>query len=224
MKFSKIGIVLLFVIGLCFSAAGALESGQAASEDQSPARPGDIMPFGGYDWRVLDVRDNRVLLISDKIIETKAYHNGGATITWEKCTLREYLNGEFYDKFSAAEKAAIAETTIPNEDNQWFGTSGGAATADKIFLLSLEEAVRYFGDSGQLENRPKLKPSYITDQYDSARIAKNASGKALWRWLRSPGNRSDRAAIVNLDGFVYIDGSSVDNYSGGVRPALWLNF
>lgn len=191
---------------------------------QASPQLGDIMTFGGYDWLVFYVQDNRSLIVSEKIIEEKAYHNSGGDISWEECSLRKYLNGEFYDKFSAAERAMIAETTIINDNNQWYGTSGSAATNDKIFLLSIEEVVRYCGDSEQLKDRPKLKPSYISDQYNSERIAENATGKASWWWLRSPGNRNDRAAIVDQVGYIYIDGSSVNNVYGGVRPALWLNF
>jgi hypothetical protein len=44
-------------------------------------------------------------------------------------------------------------------------------------------------------------------------------------WLRSPGNNSNNAAIVNNDGNVNVNGNNVDNVNtnGGLRPALWLN-
>lgn len=62
-------------------------------------------------------------------------------ITWEKCTLRQWLNNEFYNGFSDKEKLAIMTTHL--ED----GRSKGNATYDNIFLLSIDEAKEYFADS-----------------------------------------------------------------------------
>ncbi|GHV39484.1 hypothetical protein FACS189490_03170 [Clostridia bacterium] len=64
---------------------------------------GAVLPFGGYNWRVLDIKDNADLLITENIIEQRPYHNAYKDITWAECSLREYLNGEFYDKFAEAD-------------------------------------------------------------------------------------------------------------------------
>ena len=61
----------------------------------------------------------------------------------------------------------------------------GNATKDRIFLLSIEEVVKYFGDSGQFKNRPK-DAYFIEDQYNSARIAEDADGIVFWWWRRPP--------------------------------------
>jgi len=87
---------------------------------------GDIYPFGGFDWRVLDVENNKALLITEKIIEQRPYNVDWTDITWESCTLREYLNGEFLNKLGVA-KSAIADTDNRNSDNPWHGTVGGRA-------------------------------------------------------------------------------------------------
>ena len=206
---------------------------------------GSIITFGAIEWRVLDVQDDRALLISEYILFERAYHTDGATqneiwvdggiwadgfdwsrlnTTWEHSDIRAYLNGEFLSSFSAADRSRIAEVTNTNIDNQWLGTSGGNDTNDRIFLLSLEEVVRYFGDSGQLWNRPDGGWGWIADQYSDARVAYVAGEAwASWWWLRSPGNGSDTAALVGSDGGVDMNGNGVDNVYGGVRPALWLN-
>jgi hypothetical protein len=120
---------------------------------------GDIIPFGEYDWRVLDVREDMALIITEDIVEKRAYHyeftyvewyESPAEATWETCDLRKYLNGEFLDKLDSSRIVPITNT---NPDNPWYGTNGGNPTADKIFLLSLDEVVGYFGDSGDLKNR-----------------------------------------------------------------------
>jgi len=113
------------------------------------------MRFGGIDWLVLEVSDGKALLLSEQLLEPGRYNDRWDQVTWRSCSLRWYLNGDFYDKtFSEAEKSRIAETTVINNDNQWYGTPGGSDTTDKIFILSIEEVVKYFGDSGQLKNRP----------------------------------------------------------------------
>ena len=201
-----------------------------------------VVPMAGYDWRVLDVHNNRALLLCVNIIEKRPYNKESKEVTWETCSLRGYLNGEFYNNLPGDFKAMIAETKLTNDNNRWYGTSGGDATTDKIFLLSIEEVVKYFGDSGQLENLPNPNPqrraipasaptprtagpltSYINDQYNSARIAQSANGTASWWWLRSPGDGSHSAALVTGYGRVNLYGFLAYGDVGGVRPALWLN-
>ncbi|MDR0249638.1 MAG: DUF6273 domain-containing protein [Oscillospiraceae bacterium] len=174
---------------------------------------------------MLAVEGGKALVITDKIIDFRSYHNT-TSITWADCTIRAYLNGEFYNGFSATDRTKIADTHNVNKDNQWYGTSGGADTTDKIFLLSLEEVVKYFGDSGQLANGNPDDNSYymIDDQYNNARIADNSGYSAAWYWwLRSPGDGSDDAAFVDYDGYVNVNGGIVDYSDNGLRPALWLN-
>jgi len=189
---------------------------------QASPEVGDVIPFGGYDWRVLDVQNNKALIITENVIERIPYDVKYKAVTWETCTIREYLNGEFLQKFTAEEQRHIAETRVSNPDNLWYGTNGGNDTTDKVFLLSLEELVEYFGDSGQLQNRP-ANSSLIDDQYNTARKAMDTSGTVSWWWLRSPGLLSNGAAGVNDGGGVYVFGVGVSLDDGGVRPALWMN-
>jgi len=198
---------------------------------QSPTAPppginaavGDIIEFGGYEWRVLEVRDGNALILNENIIKRRAYNVDGYDTTWEYSSLRSYLNGEFYDSFTQAERTRIVETRNANADNQWFGTAGGSETADRIFLLSLEEVVQYFGDSGQLSSRPSDNAIAIDDRFNSMRTAGERAGHISWWWLRSPGHRSGSAANVGSGGTVNVMGFSVGTFSGGVRPAMWIN-
>ena len=62
--------------------------------------------------------------------------------------MHDYLNGEFYNRFSENEKARIAETRVITNNNPWRqNINGGEDTTDKIFLLSIEEVVEHLGDS-----------------------------------------------------------------------------
>ena len=204
---------------------------------QAVTKVGDIIQFGDWDWRVLDLQDDRALIITEHVIERRPYHVEPAHVTWETCILRRYLNGEFLQKFKEEEQRRIAETSIQNSDNLWFDTKGGKDTTDKVFLLSLEEIDRYFGDSGDYQNKRrktyegqypsgKWVPSdggyAFSNANDSDRIAKH-NNQPPWWWLRSPGDNSFNAAYVNGDGSVFVYGSIALYDTGGVRPALWLN-
>ena len=196
---------------------------------------GSIIRFGSYDWRVLDVQNSRALVLSDEIIERRAYNETYADVTWKSCTLRAYLNGDFHNTFSDEDKSRIIETTNQNANNLWYGTTGGRDTRDKIFLLSLDEVDKYFGNSGDYRSKRSKRQEYGDDKYytdsngwylsnshDSQRMA-NFDNKRAWWWLRAPGFGSIRAAYVISDGAVRVSGLVVDFRSGGVRPALWLN-
>ena len=198
---------------------------------------GDKISFGSYEWRVLEVQNNTALIITEYIIEQRAYHNAYKDITWADCSLRKYLNGEFYDRFTVADKSRIIPVLNKNPDNQWYGTKGGTDTQDSIFLLSIEETVcRYFGDSSSKLYSPGKNQRYWFERKDKnnskriARLEKRKEG-SWWWWLRSPGRVSIKAVYIHGDGNIGIQGNNIlkGNISdgeckGGLRPALWLKF
>ena len=184
----------------------------------------DIVTFGNYRWRVLNINEGRALVITEEIIELRWYNNDFVEITWAECELRNYLNSDFRDTFNHDEKAKIIAVTNSNLNNQWFKTEGGIDTLDSIFLLSLEEVCEYFGDSKEhLLNKGKQK-WLIDDENNRKRQAKYGSEYHWWR-LRSPGYYGRTSASVNSNGNVYVRGNGVygkPRDGGGVRPALWL--
>ena len=106
---------------------------------------------------------------------------------------------------------------------------GGADTQDKLFLLSLEEAMEY-GSYSTLEefyNKGSEKLKAIPTDYAVAQGAYQSSSNTLngtgccWWWLRSPGYYSSSASSVSSDGS--LSDSSVSSDYGAVRPAFWLN-
>lgn len=193
-----------------------------------------IISFAGYNWRVLDIQNDTALIITEDIIEQRPYHAAYKPVTWAECSLRKYLNGEFYDSFSAEDKARIISVINRNHDNQWYGSDGGEDTQDKIFLLSIEEVVcKYFGDSSSLlYNKGKNQRYWFQrkDPNNSKRIAKVLEkGYISWWWLRSPGRLNLKAVYIHGDGNIGIQGNNIlkgnigdGRCIGGVRPALWL--
>jgi len=180
--------------------------------------------IGGIDWIILNVQGSKILLITDRVIDNRPYHQLGNYTTWEFCSLRQYLNNDFYNKLGAV-KAVVTETRNYNPNNLWHGISGGNSTTDKIFLLNLDEVCCYFGDSTANYKRKGSTGSnhYLTDGNDAIRRAKDVSGKAYWWWLRSPGSYSSYAAYIDGKGSVFVSGNDVGRDSGGVRPAMWIN-
>jgi len=187
----------------------------------------DLIHFCNYEWRILERQEGRALLLSEMVLETRMYHNRSENVTWETSDIRRFLNGEFYNSFSASDRARIIEVTNVNNDNQWFGTSGGRDTQDRVFLLSIEEVVRYFGDSGQLNNHVEGS-QFINDMYNIERMGfwVEAGGNLSLDWLlRSPGARENRIIYVRArEGMIDMGGiGAVVNHNRGIRPALWIS-
>ena len=222
---------------------------------------GDIIKFGNYfindnktkepiEWRVLEVSNDRALLITKDAIDCKPYNNESRNITWEECSLRQWLNNEFINQaFSKEEQNEIILTNISNPNNtyfeKWSGKKawGGNNTKDKIFLLSIDEAEKYFKGIKdtvcKATNYAKQQRAYTADFHERLGI-----GNCCW-WLRSPGDSQYhaeppkdfllsffirgpvvgqyRAAFVHSDGTICDIGLNVDCIKFAVRPALYIN-
>jgi hypothetical protein len=195
---------------------------------------GSIILFGGYKWRILDIKENTALIITEYIIEMRPYHDSYKAITWADCSLRNYLNCEFFNKLSKTEQSKIVPVINKNPDNHWYGTKGGKDTNDSIFILSLEEVTcQYFGDSSSKLFNPGKKQRYWferKDENNSKRMAKFEGDKwNSWWWIRTPGRVSVKAVYIHGDGNIGIQGNNIlkgniadGKCVGGVRPVLWL--
>lgn len=199
------------------------------------ANVGDTIKFGKYEqdnnlsngkedieWNVLAKEDNRALLISKYALDCKQYNSTKTDVTWETCSLRKWLNETFMDSaFDDTEKTIVKESKVSADKNPKYSTDPGNATTDKVFLLSINEANKYFGSD---EDRKCIPTEYAkaNGAYTSSGYTKNGVPTCGW-WLRSPGNFQDIAARVYIDGSVRCGGSLVDYDGGCVRPALWIN-
>jgi len=209
---------------------------------------GNIITFGSLQWRVLDVQGLRAFIISEKIIEQRPYHRIYAEIGWEKSSIREYLQNDFIEKtFTPKEAKRIYYSKNITRNNAWYDTYSGNDTFDKVVLLTIEEVVKYFGNSGDLKahkawivdgNKSVFKSGdlvsvvyteseegYILhDQYDSARVAKDTDGVSSTWWTRTPGYNTSSVVVIGSDGVVRMNGNVVTAKTGGVRPAMWIYF
>jgi len=195
-----------------------------ADDDEKNGAQYEKVSFGKYSWRILDKQDDMMLIITEGVIEERPYNENNeeyGIITWENSSIRKYLNSEFLLKFSEEEQNQILLIQVDNPDNVWFETAGGNRTWDKVFLLSLEEADRYFGNGDDYLNivkRPGFN-SLLPSTNDADRVA----AYGTWNWmLRSPGAQGWFVAYIGHGGLVSVAGDVASNRSRGIRPALWI--
>ena len=175
------------------------------------------------EWRVIDVGSSSVLLITEYGIDCKPFHERlhadlravedvyepgtyyykPIPVTWETCSLRQWLNGAFLRAaFSEAERSLIRTEKVKADKNPYSEVNAGNATKDRVFLLSVPEAERYLPSNE--ERRCRATP------YAKAHGAyEDPLTKYTDWWLRSPGREETQAAYVDSNGAVYYYGTVV---------------
>ena len=240
-------IAILLILAFTVSISTVLAE---TSLSQSFDNVGGIVTFGRYEqdgneengpepieWIVLDVKDGKSLLISRYALDIVPYHTKDINITWEKCSLRSWLNNDFLrTAFTEEERALIPETKVDNSQkqglkrwNNWKKTKGGKDTKDRIFLLSYFEANQFLGvtwngeenPSGQAEMTEFLRQKTADNPYYRDTLEDNPEyGFCNW-WLRSPGYLQNLVAQVARLGVLIAGNPTSEDVA--IRPALWLN-
>lgn len=201
---------------------------------------GSIVTFGHYEqdndvsngkediaWEVLERDGNRVLLISQYGLDCQPYNISRSEVTWETCTLRQWLNTDFFmTAFDESERSAIVTTHVTADINPDYDTNPGNDTQDNVYLLSIPEVTKYFPRFGSRRCKPT---AYAVAQG----AAQDSLLDTCWWWLRTSGDYNKRAAIVqakNLTALWYSNndpvlssGLYVNNQQDTVRPSLWLD-
>jgi hypothetical protein len=176
-------------------------------------------------WRVLSNNNGNLFVFAEKILDSLAYNPSNASITWEACAARSWLNNEFNNAaFSAEEKALIKTSNVINSNNPVSGVTGGNNTADRLFLLSYAEAVNTAYGFSAAVSADTARTAQGTDFSRCSGLYVNTGtpniNNSYW-WLRSPGNSSSEAMTVAVNGSV---SSDINNQAClGIRPALKLN-
>ena len=112
---------------------------------KSLSRPNSIW-LGRYRgdplfWTELSRDDGKILFLCRNIIEYLPFHDKYEAVAWDNCTLRTWLNGEFYSTaFSSSDRQLIRKATLKTKNSQ--------DTEDYVWLLSANEARSYFPDNG----------------------------------------------------------------------------
>lgn len=197
-------------------------------DNTSKISVGEYFMFGKYEqdnnksngaedieWLVLDVKEEKALVISKYSLDCKVY-GGWVDITWEESPLREWLNDDFINSaFDVDEQKLIQTMTITADKNPQYDTDPGNDTQDKVFLLSINEANKYFADDSE-------RWCQATEYAIAAGAEVNGINCCHW-WLRSPGAAQALVAEVSSFGDIALGGLNPDCIFNGVRPALWID-
>ena len=190
-----------------------IEFGSFASSPQMPSAP--------ITWIILDKKkDGSMLLLSLYGLATQQYHYRFKSLNWKDSYIRSWLNGTFYDTaFSPAEKKRVMETVRKNNNNPKYSTEGGEDTADKVFLLSIDEYKKY---------KHKIPEKTFNTPYDALLKYPGLAASGIIKkdlvtwWLRSPGKNLNYVSYVGgIDNILSLVGMKVTNFMY-VRPAIIL--
>ena len=217
---------------------------EAIRRQLTNAKVGDYIKFGNYpqtangdikpiEWQVLEKENNKMLVISKYALEAKRFDS--SSNNWANSEICKWLNVEFYNKaFSKKEKKIIKNSSISTivyekkKKSVFFESllrkeetvKSNELTDDKVFLLSKEEAEKYFAN----DNARKCKATDYAVK-NGAWVADSScgdsAGYSYW-WLRSPYPDDD-------DLVYYVDSNGnfryyyVLNDYGVVRLAMWIN-
>ena len=211
--------------------------------DLSSAQVGDLIIIGRYEqdndldngpeaiqWRVLDKKDGKLLVISDKALDYISYSYEWDQVeksVWATSCSRGWLNNYFMQTaFTPAEQARISLSDIHTDPSPGFDNDPGPDTQDYVFLLSAQETEQYFPTA---ESRRVLLSDYV-HPHNKIRINRQGWGTNATRihgdWgLRSPNKYGTFAYILDYQtiywtaGDIWYDGGGSE---GDVRPAMWI--
>lgn len=194
----------------------------------SNARVGSQIELGTYEqdnvtedgtevirWIVADTTSvsGYAILVSYYGLDVQQYHNEDVDITWENCSLRKWLNEEFYNTaFSDEEKAIISPVNLENPDNSYYKIEGGKETLDTVWMFGEYDARKYY------ELMSKSNGQVYTTDYVQNLGAKETDSF----WLRSPGNKANKAAVA-WDDSNFGEVHSPVTESHVVRPAILVS-
>lgn len=228
------------------------DAAASASDREGHYRWGDEKEwhYFRYDpirWRIIGLEEGKAMLMADRLLDCQPYNTEDCPVSWEKSSLRSWLNGlcasentagidysgrGFLDKaFSDDEQQAVLLTDVENSRNSRYGTDGGADTEDYVFLLSNEEV---FGTdiaarNGFYQKNGKDDPAkrFRSTMYAKCRGAWWSSvngyrGNSFW-FMRTNGYTPQSVTYICDFGYIYQRGTISTCEDAGILPALWIS-
>lgn len=159
--------------------------------------PSSVINYGGLDCIVLDVEQDKILVLAKESIGNMPFDEGNSN-NFPKGTLCKYLNDEFIKKLKAdgADTSALIPTTIDLTSDD--GLKDYGETTQKIFLLTCDMYRKYRSVIPNLDDWWWLATAYSTESNGYADVAR----------------------VVYSDGSLRSDRAYLGTY--GVRPAFYL--
>lgn len=203
----------------------------------------DIVKFGRYEqdndglsgketieWNVVAKEGNKVLLISDKILDYQPYSvgnelEGGATyykenfVSWKDAHLRSWLNNNFYNMaFNEDEKGKLLNVLLTTKNKAGLPS---CQTNDNVFILSAEEFDE-ISDKATVGTLNQIATEYAKErrQYEDCwnscytRDQKPYNGLFGFSSVYSPG-------VIDKHNTVYYMSKSSE--LGAIRPCVWVD-
>lgn len=222
-------MVLILSFTLCAKADTVLEEG-------------DRVVFGKYmdsplSWRVYSKEDGKIILISDKIITTKAYHSKNAL--WETSSIRDWLNSSagFLSEanFTTAELAMFTTHTVEYAVNPRITGITTQGSEEHIYNSRLKEVMENYHEAYRYTSTDKVFVPGICDVYHIGQnpqlfgvdgyLATDINSTASYAdyWLRDSmyGLDTNVARCMTKEGRVSYE--TVTATTHGVRPMCALS-
>ena len=184
-------------------------------------------------WQVLSEENGHMLLISECVLDMVPFNSSYEGVTWDDSYVRTYLNDTFYNSaFSDTQKSIICDYVTTAADV----SANVAEVTDKVFLLSYDEAKKYFKytdkaceeRSARVTEYAKSNGVYYIDEedfklfgYEEDGISEKTIGAGNW-WLRSNGGKLTEAMDVGATGIIRKVGHDVGSVKDGIRPVIWI--
>lgn len=235
------GLAFLGILGIYAGILGCGEGEPAADSISVPIETGEHINFGSYqgeeiEWRVLDVKDGNVLLLSEYGLDVQPFNETKESdINWEDCTLRQWLNDEFYESaFTDEEKKKIVLSTSEGFPEYNSRMPGGKyaylerETEDHVFLLSYTELYQYISDDTVAEMSDSNRLCYPTE-YTKSNSGMLLNKDACGWWLCSVNQAAPdgcRPMVVTVYGQIQqeLGATGVTSMQYAVRPAVWIKW
>ena len=157
--------------------------------------PSSVINYGGLDYIVLDVEQDKILVLAKESIGDMPFDEGNSN-NFPKGTLCKYLNDEFIKKLKAngADTSAIVPTTINLTSDD--GLKDYGETTQKIFLLTCDMYRKYRSVIPNLDDWWWLATAYSTESNGYAHFARLVSSAgSLGRNYAYRGNIGVRPAF-----------------------------
>lgn len=134
--------------------------------------PSSVISYGGLDCIVLDVEQDKILVLAKESIGNMPFDEGNSN-NFPKGTLCKYLNGEFIKtiKANGADTSALIPTTIDLTSDD--GLKDYGETTQKIFLLTCDMYRKYRSIIPNLDDWWWLATAYSTESNGYANIARH---------------------------------------------------
>ena len=178
-------------------------------------------------WWIIGSDANNYKVLSDMLLDCKPYNNTLETVSWDTCSLKEWTNGEFYNKcFNESEKVYITEHKTPAGWNYYFNFTLGKDTMDKVAMItasSLSDGTHIFKSHDSDESKIQRK-CLVTDYARAMGAYVDEDGYGKW-WTATAANKEGWYTIdVTPNGVILVvsGGAVVNKDDICVRPYMTI--